>query len=113
MLRDIWVREKISGKADAKTIEHLFSVVKEQVGMDRLVQDYIRDIQLVRNRAAHGEQIVIEDCIECLRKMSMVLEWYFRRYVPESSSSKGADSQHKSGRKPVRIPKHPSLEQGR
>lgn len=80
MLRDIWTREKISGKADAKTIEQLFSVVKEQANMDRLVQDYIRDIQLVRNRAAHGEQIVLEDCIESLRKLSIILGWYSRKY---------------------------------
>ena len=81
MLRDIWVKEKISGKADAKTIEQLFSLVKEQAGMDRLAQDYVRDIQLVRNRAAHGEQIVIEDCIECLRKLAVVLDWYFKKYI--------------------------------
>ena len=81
MLRDIWAKEKISGKADAKTIEQLFSVVKEQAEMDRLAQDYVRDIQLVRNRAAHGEQIVVEDCIECLRKLAVVLDWYFNKYV--------------------------------
>ena len=91
MLRDIWAKEKISGKAEAKTIEQLFSVVKEQAGMDRLVVDYVRDIQLVRNRAAHGEQIVIEDCIECLRKLAVVLDWYFKKYIggqaePESLS---------------------------
>jgi len=87
MLKDIWAKEKISGKADAKTIEQLFSVVKEQANMDRLVQDYIRDIQLVRNRAAHGEQIVIEDCIESLRKLSVVLEWYFKEYASFSTAS--------------------------
>jgi TolB-like protein len=80
MLRDIWAKEKISGKADAKTIEQLFSVIKEQAQMDRLVQDYIRDIQLVRNRAAHGEAIVVDDCIESLRKLSIILEWYSRKY---------------------------------
>jgi tetratricopeptide (TPR) repeat protein len=81
MLRDIWQREGIKGEGKKKTIEQLFSVVKEQAQMDRLVQDYIRDIQLVRNRAAHGEDIVAEDCLEALRKLSVILGWYFDRYV--------------------------------
>jgi tetratricopeptide (TPR) repeat protein len=81
MLRDIWQREVIKGEGKKKTIEQLFSVVKEQAQMDRLVQDYIRDIQLVRNRAAHGEEIVAEDCLEALRKLAVILEWYFEKYV--------------------------------
>ena len=81
MLRDIWQREGIKGEGKKKTIEQLFSVVKEQAQMDRLVQDYIRDIQLVRNRAAHGEDIVAEDCLEALRKLAVILGWYFDKYV--------------------------------
>jgi len=38
------------------------------------VEDYIREIQIVRNRAAHGENVLIEDSIEALRKLSLVLD---------------------------------------
>ena len=81
MLRDVWQHEGIKGEGKKKTIEQLFSVVKERAEMDRLVQDYVRDIQLVRNRAAHGEEIVAEDSVEALRKLAVILEWYFCRYV--------------------------------
>jgi hypothetical protein len=73
MLRDIWQREGIKGEGQKKTIEQLFSVVKEQAQMDRLVQDYIRDIQLVRNRAAHGEDIAAEEISVTLMPKQAIL----------------------------------------
>jgi sulfatase modifying factor 1 len=81
VLRDIWIREKISGQPAKKTIEQLFGVVKDQVQIDRIVEDYIRDIQLVRNRAAHGQPVVAEDAIETLRKLNSVLNWYLNKYL--------------------------------
>ena len=81
VLRDIWIRERITGQPAKKTIEQLFGVIKEQVQIDRMVEDYIRDIQLVRNRAAHGQPVVAEDAIETLRKLNSVLNWYLNKYL--------------------------------
>ena len=81
VLRDIWIRERITGQPSKKTIEQLFGVIKEQVQIDRIVEDYIRDIQLVRNRAAHGQPVVAEDAMETLRKLNSVLSWYLNKYL--------------------------------
>ncbi len=80
ILRDIWKQEKISGNPRKKTIGQMLPVLRDRIEIDRLVDDYIRDIQTARNRAAHSLAVIDEDSIEVLRKLSKVLDWYIAHY---------------------------------
>lgn len=53
---------------------------------DRLTLDYIRDIQRTRNRASHhtGSDITQEDAIDCVRKITIILDW-FQSYTFDTS----------------------------
>jgi hypothetical protein len=84
ILKDVWGRENISGNPKKKNIEQLFSVIKNKIDLDRLVDDYISDIQKVRNRAAHGEEVLLEDCLETLRKLPTILKWYKENYLEKT-----------------------------
>ena len=81
ILKDVWRKEKISGIPLKKTIEQLTVAIKRKIEIDRLVDDYINDIQKARNRAAHGEKVLIDDCIETLRKLPTILDWYKKAYL--------------------------------
>jgi hypothetical protein len=66
ILKRVWIKENIKGNPTEKTLEPLLQVLKDY--LDRLIYDYLRDIQVARNRAAHGEIILEEDAVEVLRK---------------------------------------------
>ena len=86
ILREIWKKEKIKGNNKNKTIEQLLSViVQREIEMDRVVEDYIKDIQRSRNRAAHGEEIFPQDSVECIRKLTYVVCWYFNEFLNQGS----------------------------
>jgi HEPN domain-containing protein len=81
ILKDTWRKEKISGSPQKKALEPLLTVIRNKIEIDRLVDYYFTDIQRTRNRAAHGEKILIADCTESLRKLEPILDWYCKKYV--------------------------------
>ncbi len=76
LLKVIWQIEEISGNPEKKTIEQLFSVIKNRVKINRRVSDYIRDIQRARNRASHECDVSQDDAVEVLRKLIFILDWF-------------------------------------
>jgi formylglycine-generating enzyme required for sulfatase activity len=89
ILKRVWIKENIKGNPTEKTLEPLMQTLKDNIE-DRLIRDYLRDIQTARNRAAHGEMILNDDAVEVLRKLSKIINWYLNRY---ESPKKGDDSE--------------------
>jgi formylglycine-generating enzyme required for sulfatase activity len=81
ILKRVWTKEGIKGDPDGKMFKDLQPILFPLV-KDRLTKDYIRDIQGVGNRAAHESGIPVspDDALEAIRKLTYVLNWYFKQY---------------------------------
>jgi len=92
ILKNTWKKEKIRGNPAKKTIEQLLQVIRNKIEIDKQVDDYFSDIQRVRNRGLHGGKVSFEDCLEFLRKLETVLDWYCKKYVGYHISQKEDES---------------------
>ena len=95
ILRDLWKRLKLKGPAAKKQLEALLTTTsqkleQEERPMPRRIHDYVRAIQLTRNRAAHHMDATPDDAAESLRHLSEVAFWYFVEFLGQSELSDDA-----------------------
>lgn len=96
VLRRVWKKEGIKGSPAKRTLEPLMQALQNFVD-ERIVCDYVKDIQSARNRAAHGETVLEEDALEALRKLAKILDWYLKKYeyaknTPDDELSSGGET---------------------
>jgi hypothetical protein len=99
ILRDLWKRLNLKGPAAKKQLDALLTTTSQKLEQEdrpipRRIHDYIRAIQLTRNRAAHHMDATPEDAAESLRHLSEVSFWYFVEFLGQSASS---DDESKAG----------------
>ena len=76
ILKKIWVNNNVKGDPSRKAIQDLLNVCHKYI-QNRLIHDYMIDIQRLRNRAAHhGATVSIDDAIGGLRRLVEILEWF-------------------------------------
>lgn len=96
ILRDLWKRLGIKGPPSKRQLEDLVTATtrkleEEDRPMPRRIHDYIRAIQLTRNRAAHHMDATVEDAAESLRQLSDVSYWYFVEFLGQRQCEANAD----------------------
>jgi hypothetical protein len=102
ILRDLWRRLGIKGSPQGKELNDLRIVTTrkledEGLGIPRLIQDYITEIAIARNRSAHTMEATPEDALASLWKLSEVTRWYFVTFLPSMEQTRTAAPERRSG----------------
>lgn len=76
ILKELWQHHDVQGKPSGKSLNELIKGCRPHI-TSSTVLDSLRDIQQLRNRAAHdGYTIAEEDALTALRRLIDVLMWY-------------------------------------
>ncbi|HVB43030.1 MAG TPA: SUMF1/EgtB/PvdO family nonheme iron enzyme [Streptosporangiaceae bacterium] len=87
LLKQLWIHHAVPGTPSGKTLKDLIGGCRPYIRSHRVL-DALREIQRLRNRAAHdGYPIADEDGLIAVRRLLDVLNWY-------TSTGSGALSRH-------------------
>ena len=94
ILRDLWRRLGIRGEPAKRRLEDLLVATARRLEENgtpfpRRIYDYVRAIQLARNRAAHHTDVTRDDAAESLRQLSDVAFWYFVDFTDDARTVPG------------------------
>lgn len=86
IFRDLWLQISDERDGRSRSLEDLIGVtrkklIERQEPLPRRIYDYVRQVQLTRNRAAHEMDVTEDDAIESLRMLSDIASWYFLEFL--------------------------------